>query len=110
MFEATLGRLVPNWAHEMRPPFEVPDVVKPTPNALTDAKPVTAYTQNLAASGGVAPYIWTLAKGILPPNLTISAQGQISGIPTAAGVNKFTLKVTDANGVSNSREFVIKVL
>ena len=110
MFEATLGKLVPPGALEMRPPFAVPDVVKPTPNGLPGAKRGTAYTQDLAASGGAAPYTWTLVKGMLPPNLTISAQGQISGIPTAVGMTKFTLKVTDANGVSNSREFVIEVL
>ena len=110
MFEATLGRLVPQWAHdELRPPFPVHDIVLPAPHALPDAARNVAYTQDLAASGGVAPYTWTLIKGKLPPNLTISAQGTIGGTPTVAGTNKFTLKVADANNVSNSRTFSIKV-
>ena len=108
MFEATLGRLVPHWAHELRPP-EVPDIVMPTPNALPDAARNVAYTQVLAASGGVAPYTWTLANGRLPPNLTVSTQGTISGTPTVVGPRQFTLKVADANNVSNSRTFSIKV-
>ena len=69
----------------------------------------TAYTQDLAASGGVGPYTWTLVKGRLPPNLSISAQGRISGTPTVAGATQFTLKVSDAANVSNSRTFGIKV-
>lgn len=109
MFESSLGRLVPHWATDKRPPFDVPDIVRSTANELPDATRNTAYKQSLAASGGTAPYIWTLTKGMLPPNLTLSAQGTISGTPTRAGATKFTLKVTDANGVTNSREFVIGV-
>lgn len=111
MFEATLGRLVPEWAqaNDRRPPFEVPDLVKPSPYSLPNGTRIQAYAQNLTASGGTAPYTWTLVKGGLPPGLIISAQGQISGIPTTAGNTIFTLQVTDANGVCNSRTFVIKV-
>ncbi len=75
----------------------------PEPNALPDAARNVAYTQDLAVSGGVALYTWTLIKGKLPPNLTISAQG------TIVCPSQFTLKVADANNVSNSRTFSIKV-
>ena len=108
MFEATLGRLVPHWAHELRPP-EIPELVMPTPNALPDAARNVAYTQDLAASGGAAPYTWTLIKGRLPQNLTISAQGRIGGTPTVPGASPFTLRVADASNVSNSRTFSIMV-
>ena len=116
MFEATLGRLVPTSAEKLRPPFDVADIVKPTPNALPDATRGTAYAQDLVASGGVADYKWAVVKGSLSGLTlgTVAGQtevGQIRGrTPSAPGEIRFTMKVTDANGLSNSREFVINVL
>lgn len=40
--------------------------------------------QQLSASGGTAPYQWTIASGSLPPGLNLSASGLISGTITAA--------------------------
>jgi alpha-tubulin suppressor-like RCC1 family protein len=49
------------------------------------------------ASGGVAPYNWSLASGVLPPGVSaINADGSFSGVPTVAGVYQFTLSVQDA--------------
>ena len=55
----------------------------------------TAYTASLAATGGVAPYTWSVGSG-LPPGLSLSAAGTISGTPTTAGSYNVTVKVTDA--------------
>jgi Putative Ig domain len=57
----------------------------------------TAYATTLAATGGTAPYTWTVSSGTLPSwaSLTASA-GVITGTPTAAGTTSFTVKVTDS--------------
>lgn len=57
----------------------------------------TAYATTLAATGGAAPYTWTVSSGTLPSwaSLTASA-GVITGTPTAAGTTSFTVKVTDS--------------
>jgi len=58
----------------------------------------TPYTRQLVASGGVPPYTWSLASGTtLPPGLTLSASGLISGTPTAAGTFPFTVQVQDVS-------------
>ena len=114
MFEATLGRLVPTSAERLRPPFAVADIVKPTPNALPDAKRGMAYAQDLVASGGVADYKWAVVNGSLS-SLTLGTLAgqtevaQVRGTPSSLGEIRFTLNVADANGLSNSREFVLNV-
>jgi|GEM_PF-1659996 len=53
--------------------------------------------QILSASGGAAPYTFTIGNGALPDGL-IFASPQFSGTPTAAGTFRFTVTVTDAAG------------
>src|SRR4029079_8883683 len=53
-----------------------------------------ADNQNLAASGGMPPYAWSLTSGTLPQGLTLSQSGTISGIPTGTGTS-FTVQVPD---------------
>ncbi len=67
-----------------------------TTSSLPDGSVGTGYDQTLAASGGVAPYSWSVASGTLPPGLTLSASGEISGTPTSAGTYGFTAQVADS--------------
>ncbi len=55
-----------------------------------------AYSVTLTTSGGMAPYIWSVAAGALPTGLALnSSTGIISGTPTTAGNYAFTLRVDD---------------
>jgi Putative Ig domain len=56
-----------------------------------------AYSSSLSASGGTAPYTWSIASGQLPAGITLSASGALSGTPTAAGTAYFTVKVADSS-------------
>lgn len=56
-----------------------------------------AYSFQLAASGGSAPYVFSLASGSLPAGLTLSSTGLISGTPTTVGASTFVLAVHDAS-------------
>jgi hypothetical protein len=60
----------------------------------------TSYLQNFFLSGGVAPYIWSIATGQLPPGLSLapSPPASITGTPTKAGTFMFTVRVTDSTG------------
>ncbi len=56
-----------------------------------------AYSQTLAATGGLTPYSWSISTGALPAGLTLNAAtGAISGTPSAVGTSNFTVKVTDS--------------
>ena len=57
-----------------------------------------ALSRTLKASGGKAPYSWSLVQGSsLPPGLSLSSAGAITGVvdPTAIGLYNFTVQVTD---------------
>lgn len=58
----------------------------------------TAYSATLVASGGKAPYTWSIASGALPVGLILSSSGTISGLPTVAGLVAFTVQVMDSTG------------
>ena len=56
-----------------------------------------SYSCTLQAAGGVAPYTWT-SSGTLPPGLTLSSAGVLSGTPTQFGTFSFNVTVTDSAG------------
>ncbi len=59
----------------------------------------TPYISNLASTGGMAPFTWTLFGGVLPNGLSLNAgTGVVSGTPTAAGNFTATFTVTDNTG------------
>ncbi len=57
-----------------------------------------SYAQSLQASGGVAPYTWTVDSGALPPGFSLGSSGVLSGTPPAGsdGAYSFTVRVTDS--------------
>jgi hypothetical protein len=67
------------------------------------------YTQGLSASGGTAPYTFSLSGGSLPPGLALSATGQVSGIPTSVGSFTFTVQASDASGCLGERTYTIVI-
>ena len=80
-----------------------------TAATLDEGSVGSAYSESLAASGGVTPYVWSLTSGTLPPGLNLSAGGAITGTPTITGTSQFTVKVTDGLGATSSRQFIIVV-
>jgi hypothetical protein len=75
-------------------------VVAPLAVATTSLPGATVgspYSQTLAASGGTAPYEWSVVGGALPTGLTLSLSGTIGGQPQSTGTFSFTVKVTDAS-------------
>ena len=73
-------------------------IVTPLANTTATALSATsgvAFSQTLTATGGVAPYTWSIASGTLPAGLQLS-NGVISGTPTASGTSNVTLQVTDS--------------
>ncbi|WP_321472814.1 putative Ig domain-containing protein [uncultured Paludibaculum sp.] len=70
-----------------------------------------SYSASVAASGGTAPFIYTLSAvaGGLPPGLSLATGGAITGNPTTAGTYNFSIIATDANGAAVPQSFQIVV-
>lgn len=82
-----------------------PLTIKDTELSVTNGMP---YSYALTAEGGVPPYQW--AGSGLPAGLSLSADGVLSGMPTApSGTYNAILTVTDETGDPVSQNIVIKV-
>src|SRR4029450_686541 len=67
--------------------------------AATTGQVGVAYSSSLVATGGIAPYTYSIIAGSLPLGLTLNAStGTITGTPTTAGPFAFTAQVVDARG------------
>src|SRR5262249_19589759 len=77
---------------------------------LLQATVSNAYNQTITVANGTAPLTWTITDGTLPTGLSLNAaNGAITGSAKAADNKTFMVKVTDANGTSDSREFTLVV-
>ncbi|MFN7135031.1 MAG: Ig domain-containing protein, partial [Myxococcales bacterium] len=77
--------------------------------ALPDAYTGAAYNQSLAASGGKAPFTWTIGSGALPAGLSLSATGELTGTATAPGTATVQVRAVDANGKAATRSLTLAV-
>ena len=68
----------------------------------------TAYSATLAATGGTPPYTWS-ATSALPPGLSLSSSGSISGTPTTAGNYNVTIRVADTKQVLATQSFALTI-
>ncbi len=84
-------------------PATVTITVSPPTITYTPANPPAgtvnvAYSQSIAgASGGTAPYTYTVASGTWPAGLTLTANGTLSGTPSAAGTFAFKVVAADSS-------------
>ena len=69
-----------------------------TPPSLPAATVATAFSQTLLASGGTAPYTYSVASGALPAGVVLSSSGVLSGTPTTGGSFGFSVTAKDSSG------------
>jgi pimeloyl-ACP methyl ester carboxylesterase len=85
------------------------------PLSITNSSPLPSgdvgikYSQPLKASGGSGKYCWSLAEGSnLPPALTISTKGVISGRVATASTSNFAVVVDDGDN-RLEKEFTLTI-
>lgn len=86
-----------------------------SPTSLAAATVAAGYNQTVSASGGTAPYTFSVMSGALPAGLSLNAaNGTITGTPTAAGTFSLTIEATDSSTgtgapYKNSRAYTFNV-
>jgi hypothetical protein len=84
-----------------------------TTASLPDGMVTFDYSQTIQASGGVAPFGWTVNSGSLPHNVTLgtgsSNTANISGIPDTAQVATFALQVKDAKNQTAVQSYTLNI-
>jgi len=60
------------------------------------------YSATLTTRGGTAPYQWEIFSGTLPPGLTLSSSGVISGTVTSPGTSTFAIRVADSSSPADT--------
>ncbi len=71
------------------------------PVALFPATSSVFYSATVSATGGTAPYTYSVVAGTLPKGLTLSPDGRLSGVPDdLPGRFAFTVQARDAAGAA----------
>jgi hypothetical protein len=64
----------------------------------------------LGASGGLAPYQWSLASGKLPSGILLQSNtGVLNGMPASAGAYSFQAQVFSADSQTAQKSFILNV-
>ena len=77
---------------------------------IPDMKDATLMSYQLAATGGDAPFTYTLTSGALPAGLKLTTAGLIYGTPTVPGSYPLTFKATDKVGSTQTVSTSINVI
>jgi hypothetical protein len=79
-----------------------------SPPTLPGGAQGTAYSQQLTAIGGAAPYAFT-ETGALPNGITLTSGGLLAGTPTVAGSFPITVTATDANTCTGTKAYTLVI-
>lgn len=95
------------------------DVSTPLPvlsiatTSLPDGMVTFDYSQTIQATGGVAPFAWTVTSGSLPHSLNLgtgsTSATKIAGIPDTAQVATFALQVKDAKNQTAVQSYTLNI-
>jgi len=82
------------------------DTIAVTNPILPDGTVGQLYSENLEATGGLPPYLWTeqaIAPSQMPPGLMLSSGGTVFGTPEVFGVYTFGVVVEDSAGATRNQ-------
>ncbi len=73
----------------------------------------TVVNSNLGAAGGIRPYTWRVASGVLPSGLVLTSEGVLTGSPRAGspdGATNLTVEVRDVTGATARRVLAVRLV
>jgi hypothetical protein len=84
-------------------------VVAVSPVTLPDGVAATPYTLALTASNGTGPYSYSVRSGSLPPGLSLSAGGALTGTPTTGGSFTFAVQASASGATPGTRTYTLTI-
>jgi hypothetical protein len=91
-------------------PYVCPTITMTTAGALSGGTAGSAYTTTLTQAGALGTPTFSVTAGALPPGLSLSTAGTISGTPTATGTFNFSVTVNDNSGCTAVSNYSITVV
>jgi len=88
---------------------EQPQRLQITTSSLPQGQIGSVYTNGLAATGGTAPYNWSVSSGNVPSGLALGTDGSLAGTPLAKGKFSFSVSVTDAKNNTTTSSLTMNV-
>lgn len=80
-----------------------------SPASLSAGTVGVAYAEALTASGGAGPFTFDVSVATLPPGLSLSTSGVISGTPLASGAWRFRVRAMEASGCAGSLIYTLAI-
>jgi len=68
--------------------------------SIPNSEVAVNYSATIAVTNGIGPVTFAVASGALPSGLSLSTAGALTGTPTLSGPATFTIRATDARGVT----------
>ena len=93
-------------------PVATPDPLSIPVQTLAGGTNGATYNDAVVATGGTAPYSWSVVSGELPAGINLSGtglSGALTGTPTVTGNFGFTLRITDSASNTAERAFTLDV-
>ena len=84
-------------------------VITLAPGALPNGTVFTPYSQTITASGNPGPFAFGVTSGTLPPGLTLSPAGGLTGTPAATGTFTFTVTATAPGGCTGAQAYSVTI-
>lgn len=108
--EVVKGGLQPGQVASINQALSVNSNMRIITNTMSVGSVRNYYNQSMAATGGRAPYKWSLIAGALPSGLSLDGNtGVISGLPTSAYNNTIVLQVQDTNNKTVAKAFTLRI-
>ena len=89
------------------PPVAIPLTIATT--SLGPTAPGAPYSRSLQTVAGAGPLTCSVVSGTLPPGLSLSSAGTISGTPTTPGNYRFTVRCVDASGNADDQPLYLQI-
>ncbi len=94
----------------VQPPPPPPNTLTITTLSLQAGSVGVPYSATISATGGTAPYTWSVNVSP-PPGLALNAiTGVISGVPTTTVTDNFVVTVTDHGGLTATQALTITIV